>query len=743
MVRFGRKPKRAIVCRTEAPFKKFKVELDSSFTDPDTGEIKHDAIEVLGDGQQLACLGEHPDTGDQYEWVGGSPVYVPSAELPLITEADAHAIVDKAVAMLAERFGIKVRTPARAARSEAPIAAAKRADAATAWGAAALRSACDMIVAAGSGSQETTLNGQCYGIGQLVGGGELPEAEALDELLGAAEKIPDYDPKNPWDDAELAEKVRKALRDGMSSPRAAPEVENLPRLHFNVRKAGEAEKEEEEVELIDSTEIMRMIIGAREEVLALADPDDAEDVAWLARMRQEIAAFSEGVMSARELFPADVFERHFIDAAVVAVGDKLDAARELNATVEATHIVNWLEKAINALIEQPDAGNEQPTQERIERQRDPLFKRISELKAKPREWLIKGFIPRNEVGNPFGRPNSFKGVAAAQLCAHIAGGVPFLEMAVKQMPTAYFAAERGEQAKRRIKGHIQRLGLPENLPCFFGDRPVNLLDDNDVELLLAEITAIERDASCPLGLLVIDTQSRTLDGDENSTKDGARYAKAIERIRRHTSATLWIIAHIGHAETAQDRPRGNSSLLGAYDVFYKFKKANETRGSVKITIDRDGLGQKEIGFAVELYDTGATNEDGEPVFIPYLVSDKSGKDGARPFTVRKPGDKADVETGDEIGVRPLPKLPAAENRGFVTLVRALDSVGTMVMVGDDPAKGYPAGITTVSRVAWRREYEKEDTRVGDPCRKAFDRAVAALLKRGLIATGGDNFWLTK
>ena len=72
MVRFGRKPKRAIVCRTDAPFKKIRFELESS--DPETGEIKHDAIEVLGDGQQLACFGEHPDTEQPYEWVGGPPL---------------------------------------------------------------------------------------------------------------------------------------------------------------------------------------------------------------------------------------------------------------------------------------------------------------------------------------------------------------------------------------------------------------------------------------------------------------------------------------------------------------------------------------------------------------------------------------------------------------------------------------------------------------------------------------------
>ena len=255
MVRFGMRPKRAIVCRTDEPFKKFKVEFDSSFTDPKTGENKHDAIEVLGDGQQLACFGEHPDTGERYEWVDGSPAYVPASDLPLITEADARAIVDRAVAMLADRFGINVRTPVKAARADPPVAEAKTTDTATAWGAAALRSACDMIVAAGSGSQETTLNAQCYGIGQLVAGGELPEGEALDELLGAAEKIPDYDPKRPWGDAELGEKVKRAFMQGKSSPRAAaPEVENLPRLKFTFRKAGEAEPVEEETVEIEPAE---------------------------------------------------------------------------------------------------------------------------------------------------------------------------------------------------------------------------------------------------------------------------------------------------------------------------------------------------------------------------------------------------------------------------------------------------------------------------------------------------------
>ena len=156
------------------------------------------------------------------------------------------------------------------------------------------------------------------------------------------------------------------------------------------------------------------------------------------------------------------------------------------------------------------------------------------------------------------------------------------------------------------------------MPCYFGGKPIDLLSKPDLDFLIANIKAIESDAGQPLGFLVIDTQSRTMGGDENSTKDGAAYAKAIEAIRQATEATLWIIAHTGHSEEAQDRPRGSSALLGAYDTFYRHKKIDERSGEIKITIDRDGLGGKEIPFAVELYDTGAVNEDGEPVMVPYL-----------------------------------------------------------------------------------------------------------------------------
>jgi hypothetical protein len=351
-----------------------------------------------------------------------------------------------------------------------------------------------------------------------------------------------------------------------------------------------------------------------------------------------------------------------------------------------------------------------------------MFQRIGSLEAKPRDYLIRGFIARNEVGNPFGRPDSFKGVTAAQLVVHIAGGVDFLGLEVKQAPTAYFAAERGEQVKRRIKGHIQRLGLPSDLPCYYGGRPINLLCRADLDFLIASIKAIVRDAGAALGFLVIDTQSRTMDGDENSTRDGAAYAKAIEEIRQATDATLWIIAHSGHSEEAQDRPRGSSALLGAYDTFYRHKKTDERSGEIKITIDRDGLGGKEFSFTVGIYDTGAVNDDGEPVVVPYL-------EAAAPtakFTFKKGDDPNQSESPTK-----------GESEALSALHKAIKKHGRITPKGE----GIPAGEITVHEGEWREAYyELFRTRAKATLRQGFSRSTKSLILKKLVNEYGACRW---
>ena len=99
LVRIGLPPKRAILLRTDKPFKKIIRKL----TAPD-GKVHK--IEVLGDGQQLAVAGTHPDTREPYVWKGGrSPVNTPRAELPLVDEDEIRTILDLCAGELKAKLG--------------------------------------------------------------------------------------------------------------------------------------------------------------------------------------------------------------------------------------------------------------------------------------------------------------------------------------------------------------------------------------------------------------------------------------------------------------------------------------------------------------------------------------------------------------------------------------------------------------------------------------------------------------
>jgi hypothetical protein len=211
-------------------------------------------------------------------------------------------------------------------------------------------------------------------------------------------------------------------------------------------------------------------------------------------------------------------------------------------------------------------------------------------------------------------------------------------------------------------------------------------------------------------------------GDENSTKDGSAYARAIEAIRRATPATLWIIAHTGHSAEAQDRPRGSSALLGAYDIFYRYRKIDERSGDIKITIDRDGLGGKEIPFAVGLYDTGAVNEDGEPVVVPYLE--------AAMAPVKLTFKKADEPVGAAIPTR-------GETEALDALHKAIKKHGLVTPKGE----GIPAGEVTVYEGEWRDSYyEFFRTREQGTLRQGFSRATKGLIAKKLVNEYGSRRW---
>jgi AAA domain len=101
LVRFGRRPKRAIPFRTSKPFPKMSVSFEDRHGKPHK-------IEFLCDGQQVLVDGIHEDTLEPYEWHGGYvPWLTPHDNLPEINEDDARALLDALADVLEQDCGFK------------------------------------------------------------------------------------------------------------------------------------------------------------------------------------------------------------------------------------------------------------------------------------------------------------------------------------------------------------------------------------------------------------------------------------------------------------------------------------------------------------------------------------------------------------------------------------------------------------------------------------------------------------
>jgi hypothetical protein len=101
LVRTGQPPKRAVLLRTDAPFKK----ITGNVTAPSGTAEK---IELLGDGQQVIAFGIHPTTKKPYSWHGGEPGQIEWEDLPYVSEEEARAFVADAVRLLVDEYGYTV-----------------------------------------------------------------------------------------------------------------------------------------------------------------------------------------------------------------------------------------------------------------------------------------------------------------------------------------------------------------------------------------------------------------------------------------------------------------------------------------------------------------------------------------------------------------------------------------------------------------------------------------------------------
>jgi len=232
----------------------------------------------------------------------------------------------------------------------------------------------------------------------------------------------------------------------------------------------------------------------------------------------------------------------------------------------------------------------------------PMTEFVGELKE--REFYIEDLIPKDaSFGAIYGESGCGKSFLVTDMLFAIHRGVAqWGGRHVEQARCAYVCAEGQHDATFRARAYAKKHGVDlADLPPVMAVAP-NLADSKVAAAVLTNARKLA------VQILVIDTLSATLIGDENSGVDMGAYVRNCQDIARQANCLVILIHHSG--KDASKGARGWSGLRAALDLEVNVTRDGESRVA-KITKSKGGADGGVFAFCLK------------PVV---LGQDKRGKD---------------------------------------------------------------------------------------------------------------------
>jgi hypothetical protein len=164
----------------------------------------------------------------------------------------------------------------------------------------------------------------------------------------------------------------------------------------------------------------------------------------------------------------------------------------------------------------------------------------------------------------------------------------------KQVGVLYIAGEGKHGLGKRVKGWRREHGL-EGADAPFKLLPiaVHMLDKPSVEKLKRTIDAVAAEIGVPLGLIIIDTVSRAIPGqDENKQDVMSLFVDGCADLHNYTDGAVIGVHHSG--KDKDKGMRGSTVLLGGCEASIKVSKTENT-----VTLDMEK--QKDDEEAAPIY----------------------------------------------------------------------------------------------------------------------------------------------
>lgn len=235
---------------------------------------------------------------------------------------------------------------------------------------------------------------------------------------------------------------------------------------------------------------------------------------------------------------------------------------------------------------------------------------LSELENMPPPvWLVDKVIGENGLAIVYGDPGSGKSFITIDMALRLAMGWDWHGSKAKRVGVLYIAGEGVRGLGKRVKGWRRHHKVAAGADAPFVLMPVaaQLLEPADRAKLLRTIDAAIAKIGFDIGLIVIDTVSRSIAGqDENGQETMSALVKACDDVRAYCGCTIIGVHHSGKDK---DRGmRGSTVLLGACDTTIKVTKS-ESIVTVKCEKQKDDEEGPPIYFEMERLAWHSPTED--------------------------------------------------------------------------------------------------------------------------------------
>jgi hypothetical protein len=292
-----------------------------------------------------------------------------------------------------------------------------------------------------------------------------------------------------------------------------------------------------------------------------------------------------------------------------------------------------------------------------------------DVESPAKQWLIKNILARGETSAWIAPPGAMKSALLAQASVYVAAGIDWHGYRNKGAAgVIYFAIERADLVKRRLRAHKRLLGL-RGTPIAVSSSTIDLTKPDAFKKMVDTIRDAQTILGAEIGLVIIDIFAKLIAaaaGDENSAKDQGAVFANVQRVKNATGVHVALIGHTGKDESRG--ARGSNALLGDVDLMVTI--SGEEIKTATVTKANDAPEGRLFSFKSETHDFG-TDEDGDPITVN-VVSDETVSAQSAP------------KSGD-------PKLSVNQKTMFRLLHKA-GSAGLSVEEWNDQARALDIGV---------------------------------------------------